>query len=112
MKSLKLSLACFVACCRPAVLGIPELCTDISGKVKVEVEKKAGDDLTLFYGGGAKLKKQFPVGAVVNVYSRNRAFGLNFNQRVGKLKIVSFEATTLLKRRLSKVRYDPATWSR
>lgn len=97
MKSLKLSLACFVAVAVLLSWASLNHAQTSPEKVKVEVEKKVGDDLTLFYGGGAKIKKQFPVGAVVNVYSRNRAFGLNFNQRVGKIKIISFEGDNFIK---------------
>ncbi len=97
MKTFKLLLVCFAA--------IVILVSGISltyaqkepAKVKVDVEMKSGDQVTLFYGGSGSIKKEFPVGKVINVYARNRAFGLNYNQMVGKVKILSFEGDSFIK---------------
>ena len=97
MKTFKVGLFCFVA--------VVFLVSGISlthaqkepAKVKVDVEMKSGDQVTLFYGGSGDIKKQFPIGKVINVYARNRAFGLNYNQMVGKVKILSFEGDNFIK---------------
>ena len=97
MKTFKLHLVCFAAI---AILisGISLTYAQTEpAKVKVEVEMKSGDQVTLFYGGSGNIKKDFPVGKVIKVYARNRAFGLNYNQMVGKVKILSFEGENFIK---------------
>lgn len=66
-------------------------------KVKVKIEMREGDEATLFYGGGGNIKEVFPEGCVLKVYARNRAFGLNENVRIGKVKIVGYEGDNFIK---------------
>ena len=66
-------------------------------KIKVNVEMKTGDEVSLFYGGTGKIRQLFPVGTTMSVYERNRAFGFNANMRIGKIKVVSHESENFVK---------------
>jgi len=97
MKVLKVQLAIFVAIAI-MVSGVAlTYAQKQPQKVKVKIEMKAGDEVTLFYGGGGSIKEEFPIGEVMGVYSRDRAFGLNENVRIGKVKILGYGGETFVK---------------
>ncbi|HTY26099.1 MAG TPA: hypothetical protein VMC85_23415 [Desulfomonilaceae bacterium] len=66
-------------------------------KIKVDVAMKKGDEVTMFYGGTGDMKEIFPVGGVMNVYEKVLAFGLNENERIGRVKIVGYVGDNYLK---------------
>jgi len=62
-----------------------------SNKIKTKVHSKIGDEVSLFYGGGSgDIKEVFPIGSVLDVFKRNKAFGPNIPQKVGKVEVVSY----------------------
>jgi hypothetical protein len=90
MKAFRILLVCFVMIAL-LVSGTSSVYAQKEPKkIKTEVTIKTGDEVTLFYGGTDDIKQVFPVGDVINVYERVRAFGLNENQRIGKVKILEY----------------------
>lgn len=90
MKALKVHVACFVAF---AIMVSGAALTDAQQqpeKIKVKIEIRVGDEVTLFYGRSGDMEKEFPLGQEMGVYTRNLAFGLNQNEKIGKLKILGY----------------------
>lgn len=96
MKSLKLYLVCFVTIALMVSSAALTHAQKQPEKIKVKIESKAGDEVTLFYGGSGNIKEEFPVGEVMGVYARNMAFGLNENVRIGKVKILGYGGETFI----------------
>jgi hypothetical protein len=97
MKALKVYLACFVAIAILVSGAALTYAQKQPEKIKVKIEMKSGDEVTLFYGGGGNIKDEFPVGETMGVYSRNKAFGLNENVKIGKVKILGYGGDTFVK---------------
>ncbi|NSW87666.1 MAG: hypothetical protein HPY84_15240 [Syntrophobacteraceae bacterium] len=76
-------------------------------KVKVKVEMKKGDAVTFFYGGSTDIREVFPVGETMGVYARDRAFGLNENVRMGKVRITGYAGDNYIKAEVVEGRIGP-----
>ena len=76
-------------------------------KKKVKIMMRAGAEVTLFYGGKGNIKEEFPVGAVMGVYARNRAFGLNENVRLGAVEITGYGGETFVKAKVVEGKIGP-----
>ena len=76
-------------------------------KKKVKIVMRAGEEVTLFYGGSGNIKEEFPVGSVMGVYARNRAFGLNENVRLGAVKITGYGGETFVKAQVVEGKIGP-----
>lgn len=106
MKPLKLHLIFFVAMVI-MVSGTPlAFAQQEPQKIKARIEMKSGDEVTFFYGGTA-IEKCFPVGAVMKVYEKVQAFGLNEKRRIGKVRILSHEGPNYFKAQVIEGRIGP-----
>jgi hypothetical protein len=76
-------------------------------KVKVKVEMTKGDTVTFFYGGSNDIMEAFPIGETMSVYARDRAFGLNENVRMGKVKITGYAGDNYIKAQVVEGRIGP-----
>ena len=93
MKGFRILFVCFLAIV-VLLSGIsPAQAKKEPEKIKVKVTMKTGDEVTFFYGGSDDIKQVFPVGEVVKVYEKVRAwrspgFYLTESDRIGKVKIL------------------------